>query len=114
MLAAPDFRHTWLWRQAFVVPQAGIIPEDQEFFRDRLLSVRERVGLLVSRIAADMPDFTVHDLTHLDALWEMASIVSEGAIQLTPAEAYVFGGAVLLHDAAMTVAAYRGGLAEIK
>ena len=35
-------------------------------------------------------------------------------LALNPPEAFVFGGAVLLHDAAMTLAAYPGGLADIE
>jgi hypothetical protein len=33
---------------------------------------------------------------------------------LNPPEAFVFSGAALLHDAAMTFAAYPGGLADLK
>lgn len=68
--------------------------------------MREKAAYLVSRIAQDLPDFTVHDVTHLDALWEMGSVLTENISFLNPPEAFVFGGAVLLHDAAMTLAAY--------
>eukprot|EP01013_Petalomonas_cantuscygni_P030171 TRINITY_DN56103_c0_g1_i1.p1 TRINITY_DN56103_c0_g1~~TRINITY_DN56103_c0_g1_i1.p1 ORF type:complete len:852 (+),score=69.39 TRINITY_DN56103_c0_g1_i1:143-2557(+) len=57
---------------------------------------------------------TVHDVTHLDALWEMASIALGENFDLNPAEAFVFGGAVLLHDSAMTIAAFPGGVAELR
>jgi hypothetical protein len=76
--------------------------------------MRERVKPLVSRIAADMPGYTVHDITHLDALWETASLVAPNELTLNPPEAFVFGGAVLLHDAAMTLAAYPDGLGDLK
>ena len=58
---------------------------------------------------ADMPGYTVHDVTHLDALWETASLVAPPELRLNPPEAFVFGGAVLLHDAGMTLAAYPRG-----
>ena len=114
MVSPIDFRLTWLWRHAFVNPQADITTAEQEYFRDRYLSMREKAGILVSRIAVDMPELTVHDLTHLDALWETASIVAEGAITLNPPEAFVFGAAVLLHDAAMSLAAFPQGLIDVK
>ncbi|MDP2601993.1 MAG: ATP-binding protein [Deltaproteobacteria bacterium] len=114
MVSAIDFRLTWLWRHAFLNPQADITTAEQEYFRDRYLSMREKAGILVSRIAVDMPELTVHDLTHLDALWETASIVAEGAITLNPPEAFVFGAAVLLHDAAMSLAAFPQGLIDVK
>jgi len=61
-----------------------------------------------------MPGYTVHDITHLDALWETASLVAEVTLTLNPPEAFVFGGAVLLHDAGMTLAAYPGGMTEVR
>lgn len=67
----------------------------------------------MSQIAADIPGLTVHDLTHLDALWETASLVAEDAIDLSAAEAYVFGVSVLLHDAGMSLAAYPDGLGAV-
>lgn len=60
-----------------------------------------------------MPFLTVHDLTHLDALWELASEIAGPSYPLTMAEGFVFGTAVLLHDAAMCLAAYPRGMADI-
>ena len=67
----------------------------------------------MSRIAADMPELTVHDISHLDALWDTASLVAEGAIDVNPAEAFVLGASILLHDAGMSLAAYPGGMCEL-
>ncbi|RYH44670.1 MAG: ATP-binding protein, partial [Alcaligenaceae bacterium] len=106
MSTPSDFRLTWLWRHAFVNPVPEVTAVEQEYFRDRYLSMREKAGVLVTQIAAAIPGLTVHDLTHLDALWETASLVSEGAITVTPAEAFVFGASILLHDSAMSLAAY--------
>ena len=57
---------------------------------------------------------TVHDISHLDALWDTASSVAEGAVNVNSAEAFVLGASILLHDAAMSLAAYPGGLAEVR
>jgi hypothetical protein len=54
-----------------------------------------------------MPTYTVHDLTHADALWETASLVTGPDVELNPAEGFVLGAAFLFHDAAMGLAAYR-------
>jgi len=105
---------TWLWRSALSDERSDASREEQVFFRLHLESMRDKAKALVARIAADMPGYTVHDETHLDALWETASLVAPGELALNPPEAFVFGGAVLLHDAAMTLAAYPGGLAELK
>ena len=113
-VSGPDFRQTWIWRQAFQTPRSDSTTEEQEFFRTQYLSIRERAAQLVSRIAGDLPGMTVHDISHLDALWDSASSVAEGAVNVNPAEAFVLGASILLHDAAMSLAAYPGGLAEVR
>lgn len=108
------YEHTWLWRRAFVDPRIDAPRDEQRYFQERYLAMREKAAALVSRIGADMPAMTVHDVSHLDSLWEMASILSFDAVELNPPEAFVFGGAVLLHDAAMSLAAYPGGMEGLK
>ena len=111
---ATSLRATSLWRSAFEATGADATQSEQAFFRLHLESMREKAKVLVARIAADMPGYTVHDETHLDAVWDTASLVANPGLTLSPPEGFVFGGAVLLHDAAMTLAAYPGGLAELK
>ena len=113
-VTGPDFRQTWLWRQAFQTPRSDSTADEQDFFRTQYLSIRERAAQLVSRIAVDLPGMTVHDISHLDALWDTASSVAEGAVNVNAAEAFVLGASILLHDAAMSLAAYPGGLAEVR
>ena len=109
-----DFRQTWLWRQAFLTPRSDSTTDEQDFFRTQYISTRDRAAQLVSRIAVDVPGLTVHDISHLDALWDSASSVAEGAVSVNPAEAFVLGASILLHDAGMSLAAYPGGLTEIR
>ncbi len=52
--------------------------------------------------------------SHLDALWDTASSVAEGAVNVNPVEAFVLGASILLPDAAMSLAAYPGGLADVR
>lgn len=65
-------------------------------------------------IRKDLPAPTVHDVTHMDALWEVASVVVGEKVSFTPTEAFVLGGAILLHDLAMSVAATEGGMKTIR
>jgi hypothetical protein len=102
-----------IWKRAFDARPDGH-DEERARLRTCLLRFRERVGHLVSFIPADMKHYTVHDLSHLDALWETADLIAGESFVLNPAEAFVFGGAVLLHDAGMSVAAYKSGLQEIE
>ncbi len=103
---------TTIWQTAFERPREDSSIEEQSYFKPAYLAMREKASILVSRIQADMPMMTVHDITHLDALWDTASLVSDA--NLTPPEAFVFGAAVLLHDSAMSIGAYAGGIEEIK
>lgn len=86
----------------------------RNLLRTTLLKMREKAHFLVSFIPADIPGLTVHDVSHLDALWDMAAKIAGDGYDLTPAEAFVLGGAILLHDAALSVAAYPNGLAGVK
>ncbi len=108
------YEQTHLWKSTLAERKK----DDQKAARDRLrgafLKFRERVEHLVSFIGPELPGLTVHDITHLDALWRVADQITGPNYVLTPAEAFVFGGAVLLHDSAHAIAAYPGGKTEIK
>ena len=106
------FTETSLWLKGFTsdLAQEGQISS----LKSALLKMREQVAYLVGEIAIDLKAFTVHDITHLDALWGVASEIAGGEYPINPTEAFVLGGAILLHDAGMSSAAYPGGIATIK
>jgi len=79
-----------------------------------LRNAREQAGHLTSRIASALPGLTIHNISHLDALWDVAHIIAGEDFPLNPLEAYVFGCAVLLHDAGLCFEAYSGGQAAIR
>lgn len=85
------------------------IERKKELLRSALLRLREHAIVITSRIAATFPELTVHDVTHLDALWEIADLIAGDNYPLNPLEAFVLGGAILLHDAAHCFEAYEGG-----
>lgn len=80
-----------------------------EKLRASLDSFRDKVKHLTSQIGKDLPHLTIHDITHLDALWQVADTIVGDDFPLNPLEAYIFGGSVLLHDAALCFQAYAGG-----
>ena len=109
------FENTYLWQSTLSKQLSPDNSEkDREFFRVNFESFRENAGLLAAEISRDLPDYTVHDITHLDALWEMASIICGDGYKLNPAEAFVLGGAFLIHDLGMGLAAYPDGINELK
>ncbi len=73
-----------------------------------------RASVLASEVSRDVRDLTIHDITHADALWLIADLLIGPEYPLSPLEAYVLGGAFLLHDIGMALAAYSGGLPELK
>jgi hypothetical protein len=99
-----------------LAPQAGpdSHAEPRERLRSALFKLRERAEVLAGEIHRDLPDFTVHDLTHLDALWEMADLIAGPEYPLNPMEAFALGAVFLIHDLGLGLAAYPGGLAELK
>jgi hypothetical protein len=110
-----EFETTRLWKEALApVPEDTDGGRARERLRAAFLSFRKQVEMLVGEIHRDLPEFTVHDITHLDALWGMADLVAGPALHLTPPEAFVLGGAILLHDAGMALAAYPGGLKALE
>lgn len=100
-----DYQLTGLWARSLAPRDADLFSSAREALRAAYVGFRQRAGLLAAEIARDLPDYTVHDLTHLDALWTTADVVAGPEFELTPPEAFVFGGAVLTHDLAMSRAA---------
>jgi len=103
-----------LWSEAFVPSGSDPHSVPRRRLHDGLMRMRTNVASLISIIPADCKDLTVHDISHLDSLWEMATLIAGPHYELNPAEAFVLGGAILLHDAGLSAAAYRGGLVELK
>ncbi|HEX6754854.1 MAG TPA: ATP-binding protein [Mycobacteriales bacterium] len=104
------FRSTSLW-QSTLAPRAhdGGATE-REYLRIAFERLRESTGVLLGELGASMDSYTVHDISHADALWETAGMVLGPEIVLNPAEAFVLGAAFLFHDAAMGLAAYPDGI----
>src|SRR5690349_20577728 len=86
--------------------------------RDRLTEGIRRLRANAETLAAEIPQFvpslTDHSVRHMDALWERASLLTDGSVKFNPSEAFVLGGAILLHDLANAVAAFPNGLADLR
>lgn len=113
-MAEFEFEISGLWQSAF-----GDRPKDRhgparKSLKHKFFDLRKKVEVLVSQITKDVPGLTVHDISHLDALWETASLVAGQGFEINPAEAYVLGAAIMLHDAAMCLASSPKGLADLR
>ncbi|CAA2104998.1 Chaperone protein HtpG [Methylobacterium bullatum] len=110
----PTYDRTNLWTQSL-----GAAPGDPEFEpKERLRSAYRQFwanAVMLSReIQRDLPNLTLHDDAHFDALWHRADQIAGSCYSLSPLETFVFGGAILLHDTANSIAAFPGRLAEIQ
>lgn len=85
-----------------------------EKLRNSFLDFRKKVEALVKNIETELPGLTIHDITHIDSLWEVSDQIIGERLYLNPMEAYVLGGAFLLHDAAHVSVAYEGGFEALK
>ncbi|WP_435283457.1 HD domain-containing protein [Streptomyces koelreuteriae] len=108
-----DYTSTTLWRSTLAMrPDSDAHADQRERLRTSYAELRKKAAVLLEENARSMPDFTVHDISHVDALWETADLVCGTDVSLNPAEAYVLGCAFVLHDAAMGAAAYRTTVPE--
>jgi hypothetical protein len=105
-----DFEKTRLWRESLGrTTTRHTHRKERDRLRAAFFSFRENAALLAGEIPRDFDFLTVHDITHLDALWEMADLVTAKNEILSPLEAFVLGGAFLIHDLGMGLAAYPDG-----
>lgn len=109
------FEQTSIWQKTLGKQlEPDTHEKEREFLRVEFENFRERAKLLAAEIASVLPEFTVHDITHIDALWETAELVTQNDFELTPAEAFVLGGTFLIHDLGMGLASFPNGIEELK
>jgi hypothetical protein len=113
-LKVRPYDRSMLWRSAFAERENDPDKRDREALAEAYRQLRDRAGVLVGEIHAVLPQLTVHDLTHADTLWDVASEICGPECKLNPLEGFVLGASFLLHDAGMALAAYPGGLEELE
>ena len=102
-----DYKDTITWNKIY--GNATDNKEECDFLRVEYEKFRDNARLLAGEIASILPEYTVHDITHIDALWDMADIFLPRDYSLSPIECFVLGGAFILHDLGMLLAAYPEG-----
>jgi hypothetical protein len=100
-----------LWKRTLAVQDGSdVYATARGRLRESFIKTRRSVIPLVSKIGQELPSLTVHDISHLDALWSVADILMGKEFSINPAEAYVLGMSFLLHDAATSSFAYPDGI----
>jgi HD superfamily phosphodiesterase len=72
--------------------------EDVEILRSSFKDIRKKAEVIAGHINESQPGLTLHDISHLDSLWETAHTIAGQDLNLNPVEAYIFGCSVLFHD----------------
>lgn len=109
------FEDSPLWKRTLAAHKGSDqFRAERERVRSALLSFRDRAAVLAQEISRDLPDYTVHDITHIDALWFLADLIAGERYELTPTEAFVLGGAFLIHDLGNGLAAYPEGVSTLR
>jgi hypothetical protein len=114
-MPSADYELTRLWRTTLAIQG----PKDRyrtprQVLNQAFRELRERAKPIAEDISRDLPDFTNHDISHLDALWSLADRIAGSGFKLTPTEVFVLGGAFLVHDLAMGLASYPQGMQELR
>ncbi|QXP52858.1 ATP-binding protein [Cellulophaga sp. HaHa_2_1] len=109
------FENTIIWQKTLGKQlEPDTYHKERNILRVEFEKFRENSQTLAGEIAISMPEFTVHDISHIDALWETANLLLGDSYELNPAEAFVLGGAFLIHDLGMGLASFPNGMDEIK
>lgn len=103
-----------LWRTAFVNRKDTFEEKKRQVLESQFKKLRENMSFLTAEISRTIPELTVHDITHLDALWETASTIAGSDYPINPLEGFVLGAAFLCHDSAHCFEAYSGGKDAVK
>jgi signal transduction histidine kinase len=107
------FEETPLWRRTLgaTEPPGVIARQAMRAAYDQLRTVVEQ---LAGEISRSTPTFTDHSIEHADALWDTASLISGPEYPINCAEAFILGGAFLLHDLGMALASFPEGVAALE
>ncbi|QDT02954.1 heat shock protein 90 [Rubripirellula lacrimiformis] len=109
-----SFKESNLYSKAFKTEGLSV---DAKKAANRLESVldrfRETAAVLAEDVARSVPQLTDHSIHHLDALWTTASQIAGEEWALNPLEAFVLGGAFLIHDLGNAICAFPNRIEDL-
>lgn len=109
-----NYQKSKIWKRTLEKQHNDEFEKERELLRVEFENFRKNAKLLAAEISKDLPDFTIHDITHIDALWDTADLILSDDYPINPAEAFVLGSAFLIHDLGLALASYPNGISELK
>lgn len=101
------YKNTTLWKASLADHNDGH-DEQRKVLRDAFEIVRKNAKEILDKIRIDFPALTVHDITHVDSLWQVGSVIAGEKYDLNPLEGFILGCAFLMHDAVLSYDAAGG------
>lgn len=98
-----SYQDTSLWKRTL-----GLNDKNVESLKESFIDARKNAEFLLAKIRNDFPNLTVHDITHVDSLWNVADTIIGDEYPINPLEGFVLGIAFLIHDAALSYKAVGG------
>lgn len=103
-----SYMNSSLWSRSL-----GINEEQCLSLRKSYIDTRENAKTILEKIRIDFPSLTIHDISHVDSLWSVASVIIGPKYPINPLEAYILGIAFLIHDFALSYDAF-GGVSSLR
>lgn len=102
------FQETTLWKNSLGNENKYKNKELRDHLISSLLNARDNASIILRKILEDFPNLTVHDISHVDGLWQVASVIIGKDYEVNPLEGFVLGCAFLMHDAVLSYEAFGG------
>jgi hypothetical protein len=110
-----DFMETDLWKTTFFSENLTTRErEDAAKLTASYQKLEQKIAPLLATIPESCKDLTMHDISHVHQLWDVASEICGPNYPINPLEGFILGAAFLIHDAGLTAKVYPGGEAGIK
>ena len=103
MMEIPEYQETSLWKRTL-----GSSDPKVARLRESYLKTRETVAYLLEKIREDFDFLTIHDISHVDSLWDVADTIIGKDYPINPLEGYILGISFLIHDVALSYETFGG------
>lgn len=103
-----------LWRKAEEKASAAGKLNEWRVIQRETEALWNRATEISKRISNELPQLTLHDEDHLEAVLHTSEMILGPDLEITPMETFVLTTSVALHDLAHSTTVYEGGIDAVK